>query len=76
MTRLEQLRLDARLTVKQLAAASGVSNQTILNLESGKGGQVGSLAKLADVLSANPSELLMDALPPRYPEPGEQVASG
>lgn len=64
MTRLEQLRLDARLTVRQLAAASGVSHQTILNLEGGKGGQVASLAKLADVLDAKPSELLMDAIPP------------
>lgn len=65
MTRLEQLRLDARLTVRQLAAESGVSHQTILNLEAGKGGQVASLGKLADVLNAKPSELLMDAIPPQ-----------
>lgn len=62
MTRLEQARLDARLTVEQLAEISGVSPRTIRRLEEGAGGHVATLGKLADALDdVRPSELLQDA---------------
>jgi DNA-binding XRE family transcriptional regulator len=63
--RLEQLRIDAHLTAQQLADAAGVSYQTVLNIEDGKGAQVATLHKLANALGdARPSELLMPAVPP------------
>lgn len=71
MTRLEQLRIDAKLSVKELAAAAGVSHQTILNLEQRKSTnpQVETLHKLAKPLGATPSELLRPAVwPPPTPD--------
>jgi transcriptional regulator with XRE-family HTH domain len=66
MMRLTQLRIDAGLSVRALAVKSGLSYQHLLNIERGETAnpQVATLHKLADVLAARPSELLMDALPP------------
>lgn len=59
MTRLEQLRLDGRLTVDELAEASGVSARTIYRLERGEPGVWDTtLWKLADYFKVAPSELL------------------
>lgn len=65
MTRLEQLRLDGRLSVQALAEKAGVTKQTIYNLEAGKSAQVDTLGKLADALGVQPSELLRDAVFPQ-----------
>lgn len=64
MIRLEQLRLDAHLSRQQLAEKSGVSYQTILDLEKGEGGepQTSTRTKLAEALGARPSELLRPAI--------------
>jgi transcriptional regulator with XRE-family HTH domain len=66
MTRLEQLRVDARMTRDELSARSGVTSRTIHRLENGQvAGKVSTLVALADVLKARPSELLQAALPPQ-----------
>lgn len=65
MTRLEQLRVDARMTREELSGRSGVTARTIHRLENGQvAGKVSTLVALADVLDARPSELLQAALPP------------
>lgn len=58
MIRLEQARMNARLTVEQLAAATGVSARTIRNLEAGRGARDTTVFALADRLNVTPSELL------------------
>lgn len=67
MIRLTQLRLDADLSVPQLAEKAGVTPKVIYRLEStGRAGHAGPLRKLADALDvANASELLMPAIPPQ-----------
>lgn len=62
MIRLQQLRLDAHLTPEQLAAATGVAAATIRRLESGHGGQVATLGRLADHFGVRASELLRPAI--------------
>lgn len=75
MTRLEQLRIDARLTRQELAKRAGVSLQTVINIEDGKGAQVDTLHKLAAPLKATPSELTRPAWwPSPAPESSERVA--
>lgn len=64
MTRLEQLRIDQGLTRQQLARKAGVSYQTVINIEEGKGAQVETLHKLAAPLGASPSELVRPAVWP------------
>ena len=65
MIRLEQLRIDAGLSPKQLAKVAGVAYQTVKNIEGGKSeAQVETLHKLAKALDAQPSELLMPAVYP------------
>jgi transcriptional regulator with XRE-family HTH domain len=71
--RLTQLRIDKGMTCRELAAAAGLSYTQMRAIESGesKSPRVGTLTRLALALGENvrPSELLMDALPPRHPEP-------
>lgn len=66
MTRLQQLRLDQRLSVRELALKAGVTHKVIYRLEdTGRAGEVEPLHKLAAALGVDsPSELLMDAIPP------------
>jgi len=61
--RLEQLRLDARMTPEDLGTKSGVAPNTIRRIESGRGAHVATLGKLADALEVNPSELLQEVQP-------------
>lgn len=61
MTRLEQLRIDARLTPEELGARCGVSGVTIRNLEKGRRARVETLGKIADYFSVRPSEVLSPA---------------
>ncbi len=61
MNRLQQLRIDERMTVPQLADRIGVSSKTIYNLEAGKGASLDTLSKLADVFEVKPSSLLRPA---------------
>ena len=70
MKRLQQLRLDAGLSTRDLAAKAGVAYGSVLDLESGTttNPQVATLVKLATELKCKPSELLMDALPPMHTE--------
>lgn len=65
MTRLEKLRLDARMTPEQLGEAAGVHGGTIRRLEAGKGARIATLGKLADYFKVQPSELLVDVAPER-----------
>lgn len=73
MIRLTQLRIDAGLTVMALAERAGVSYAQLLNIENGvsTNPKVTTLHKLAGQLGegVRPSELLMDAIPPRHDEP-------
>lgn len=66
MLRLQQLRLDARLSRAALAERTGMTYAQLRNIEQGAtpNPRVDTLGKLADALNARPSELLMDALPP------------
>lgn len=65
MIALRRLRLDAGLRPEELAALSGVSAETIRNLESRRitNPHVSTLTGLAAALAARPSELLLDSLP-------------
>lgn len=72
MIRLQQLRIDAKLTPRELGERSGVSHATVLNIEKGKGAKVETLHSLADALNADgleppvrPSELLLPVDPTR-----------
>lgn len=65
MIRLQQKRLDAFLTVDELAEKAGVSPKTIRNLEEGRGARVETLKKLSETLKVAPSELLRGV--PEYP---------
>jgi transcriptional regulator with XRE-family HTH domain len=62
MTRLEQLRIDARLTPEELGELCGVSGVTIRNLEKGKRARVDTLGKIADHFGIRPSEVQAPAL--------------
>lgn len=67
MIRLTQLRIDAHLTPEQLAEKTGVSWQTIYNIENGtsKRPRIGTLHKLAAAFEgASASSLLLPAVPP------------
>lgn len=66
MTRLQQLRIDAHLSLDDLEERCGVSSEQIRRLENGttKNPRVQTLAALALALKTKPSELLMPALPP------------
>lgn len=63
MKRLEQLRVDARMTPEQLGEAAGVHGGTIRRLEAGKSARIATLGKLADYFKVAPSELLADVTP-------------
>lgn len=64
MKRLEQMRIDARLTPEQLGERAGVAGMTIRRLERGEKARVSTLAKLADALGGDvqPSELLREVV--------------
>lgn len=59
MSALRTIRLDARLTIDQLAIKSGISPEQIRNLETGRAlsPRVDTLGKLADALGVQPSEI-------------------
>lgn len=63
MIRLRQLRLDALLTVDDLAEKAGVSGKTIRRLEDGKGARMESLARLSTYFEVPASSLLVEAVP-------------
>lgn len=65
MIRLEQLRLDANLSVVDLAKAAGVSPKVIYRLEDkGEVGQITTIARLSTYFGVKSSELLMPAIKP------------
>ncbi len=71
MIRLEQARLDANLTVRQLAAMAGVSRQTIYTAErTGRASDETRFA-LAAALGIAPSSLLLPAVQSTTNEPQE-----
>jgi transcriptional regulator with XRE-family HTH domain len=58
MSRLRELREDAVMTVHELAAASGVSEDTITKIENGyRVGRPSTLRKLARSLNTTPQDL-------------------
>lgn len=64
MIRLQQLRLDAGLSINDLAAEAKVGRLTIRRIEeSGQAVHVAPLHKLAARFGVKPSELLMPAIP-------------
>lgn len=71
-----QLRLDAGLSTRELAARAGVAYGSVLDLENGEttNPHVATLVKLADALDAKPSELLMDAIPPMHTDEPKAAA--
>jgi transcriptional regulator with XRE-family HTH domain len=60
--KLRRLRLGAGLTQIQLAERAGVSPDTVVRWEGGKGGRPhpGALSKLARALGVTPADLLED----------------
>jgi transcriptional regulator with XRE-family HTH domain len=62
--RLEQLRLDARMTPEELGAKVGMTGRGIRYIESSGSTSAKTLWKLADALDVKPSELLLPAVPP------------
>lgn len=71
-----QLRLDAGLSTRELAAKAGVAYGSVLALESGETSNphVSTLVALAEALNAKPSELLMDAIPPVHKDEPKAAA--
>lgn len=63
MTRLEQLRLDAKLTPEGLGKVAGVAGMTIRRIEDGKPAFPSTPGKLADYLNVPASDLTREALP-------------
>lgn len=59
MSALRRIRLDARLSIEELATRADVSADQIRNIENGRVGnpRAGTLGKLADALDVEPSEL-------------------
>lgn len=65
MIRLQQLRLDAGMSINDLAAEARVGRLTIRRIEeSGQAMHVAPLTKLAEHFGVQPSELLMPAISP------------
>lgn len=62
-SRLREMRREAIMTQRELAAASGVENITISNIENGHrhGVRAGTLRGLAEALNAEPEELLAES---------------
>lgn len=58
MIRLQQLRLDALLTVDQLAEKCELSAKTIYRLEEGRGARIDTLRKLSTFFEVPASDLL------------------
>jgi transcriptional regulator with XRE-family HTH domain len=66
MIRAQQLRLDANLSVTDLATEAGVSPKAIRRLEDkGEVGHISTAARLSAYWGVKSSELLMPALPPQ-----------
>lgn len=59
MSALRRIRVDKRLSIPELAEASGVSPEQIRHIEGGRAlnPRPETLGKLADVLGVQPSEL-------------------
>lgn len=58
MIRLQQLRLDALLTIDALAEQTGLAPNTIRRLEQGRGAQMATLARLSTFFEEPASSLL------------------
>lgn len=56
--KIKRLMVDLDLNQGQLAAAAGMTEQTVSNMLAGKGFKAGSLVKLAKPLAIDPRELL------------------
>lgn len=57
--RLQQLRMDAGMSLRQLAQAAGIANDTMYDMESGeRTPRPASLKKVADVLGVSVGELI------------------
>lgn len=65
--RLRWARERKLLTIRALAAASGVSPNTIFRIEHGKPAELRTIRKLAGALEVEPAELME--------EPGEEAAA-
>lgn len=63
MIRLEQLRLDARMTPDDLGAKVGITGRAIRYIEAEGRTSTKTLWALADELNVKPSELLLPAYP-------------
>jgi transcriptional regulator with XRE-family HTH domain len=75
MNRIAQARLDAGLTVKQLAEKLGVDESTVRNWESGRRPPtLERLTKLADLLGVGVSYLLGEDVRIQFSEPVSAVA--
>lgn len=74
-TALRNLRLDANLTLTDLAERTGLSLPYVCQLEKGtRGPSVGTLNALAEVFGVKPSEL--DATTPAVPSRKSTCAAG
>lgn len=71
MNALERIRFEKRMTVSELAEASGVSRFTIAAIENGRreGIADGTIFKLADALDYEPLDLRALLTAPDRPEP-------
>ena len=58
LEKLRELRVNQRLTQRQLARKAGISNTTLAKIERGGGAMPPTLKKLADVLGVKPVDLL------------------
>lgn len=63
MIRLEQLRVDAKLTPEELGKLAGVAGMTVRRIEDGKPAFPSTLGKLADFFNVPASDLTREALP-------------
>ncbi len=63
MNRLQQLRIDERLSVDEVARRADVPVGVVYRLEQGKGTTVERLGRVADVFEVPPSTLLRPAFP-------------
>ena len=67
LRRVRELKL---MTIRELAAAAGVSPNTVFRIEHGKPAELRTIRKLAAALAVKPAELMAPA-----PESGEAKAA-
>lgn len=79
MSALRRIRVNARLSIEDLAAASKVSPEQIRNIETGRAHnpRATTLGKLADALKVEPAEIdpVLTSAPDAAPEPELDAAA-